>query len=191
MASNGPSRPVGRPAQLSREQIVDAVRGVDNVDALTMRALAARLGVSHGALYRWVRNRDELFDLISAVVIERVLADDRPGAAWRPRLAAIAWAMHDQFGAVPGYATHLARPHEHNAHSTARLHEVVVAAFARAGVDPELAEHSWYIFVTGVVSWLAFQEQSVGLGPATPRFELFLDVLLRGLPAREVARPRK
>lgn len=38
-----------------------------------MRELAARLGVNHGALYRWVKNRDELFDLISQVLIDRIL----------------------------------------------------------------------------------------------------------------------
>ena len=176
----------GRPAQISREQIVEAALTAGNLDTLTMRELAARLEVRHGALYRWVKNREELLDLISEVMIERVLPPDGPhGSDWRPWLGRVAWAMHDQFLAVPGYATHLSRPHRHGSHSFGRIRTQVIAAFANAGVPPELAEQNWYIFITSVVSWLAVQENPLDLGPSTPRFELFLDVLLRGLPARE------
>jgi AcrR family transcriptional regulator len=182
----------GRPAQISREQIVDAALAAGNLDALTMRELAARLEVRHGALYRWVRNREGLLDLISEVMVERVLAAGAPGGGdWRPRLARIAWVMHDQFLAVPGYATHLSRPHRHGPHSLERVRAEVMSAFDGAGVGPGLAEQSWYIFITGVVSWLAGQETPLGLGASAPRFELFLDVLLRGLPAREPGTQRQ
>jgi AcrR family transcriptional regulator len=179
-------RPRGRPAQISRDRIIEAVSSAGNVDTLTMRELAARLGVNHGALYRWVKNRDELFDLISEVLVDRILPLEQAASPeWRPRLARIAWRMYDQYLALPGYATHLARPHPHNAHSAGRLHGAIVTAFLDAGVGADLAEQSYYIFTTSVVSWLAFQENPLNLGPAAPRFDLFLDVLLRGLPARE------
>jgi len=179
-------RPRGRPAQLSRDRIIGAVTSAGNVDTLSMRELAQRLGVNHGALYRWVKNRDELFDLISEVLVDRILP---PGEAaspqWRPQLARIAWRMHDQYLALPGYATHLSRPHPHNAHSAGRLKGAIVTAFLDAGVSAGLAEQSYYIFTTSVVSWLAIQENPLSLGPDAPRFDIFLDVLLRGLPARE------
>jgi AcrR family transcriptional regulator len=182
-----PGRPPqpGRPAQLSREQIVAAaLQG--NLDTLTMRELAARLGVTHGALYRWVSGSDGLFDMISEVIVERILPAGRPdGGAWRPWLGRLAWAMHDEFLAVPGYATRTARPHRHNPESFGRLRAAVTGAFTAAGVSPELAEQSWYIFGTSVVSWLAATEMPLDLGAAEPRFDLFLDSLLRGLPARE------
>ena len=182
----GKSRPRGRPAQISRDRIIEAVSSAGNVDTLTMRELAARLGVNHGALYRWVKNRDELFDLISEVLIDRILLPEQaPSPEWRPRLARIAWRLHDQYLALPGYATHLSRPHPHNAHSAGRLHSAIVTAFLDAGVGADLAEQSYYIFTTSVVSWLAFQENPLNLGPGAPRFDLFLGALLRGLPARE------
>ncbi|MEU7043191.1 TetR family transcriptional regulator [Streptomyces varsoviensis] len=175
----------GRPAQISRERIVDAAVSGGNLDALTMRELAARLGVTHGALYRWVKNRDELFDLVNEVMVERVLPAEGPrGDDWRPWLARVAWAMHDQFLAVPGYSTRTARPHRHSA-AFERLRGEVTAAFTTAGVAAEQAEQSWYIFITTVVSWLAVQENPLGLGQAAPRFDLFLGTLLRGLPAQE------
>jgi len=175
----------GRKPQISREQIVAAaLRG--NLDTLTMRELASRLGVTHGALYRWVSSSEALFDMISEVMVARIVPDGEPdGSAWRPWLGRLAWAMHDEFLAVPGYATRVARPHRHNPESFGRLRAAITSAFTAAGVSPELAEQSWYIFGTSVVSWLAATEAPLGLGTAEPRFDLFLDSLLRGLPARE------
>jgi len=187
MADAATARPrPGRPAQISHERIVEAALSAANFDTLTMRELAAALGVTHSALYRWVKDRDQLFDLVSAVMIERVLPPDGPqGSDWRPWLARVAWAMHDQFLAVPGFATRISRPHHHNSHSFGRVRTEAVTAFTDAGVRPDLAEQSWYIFITTVVSWLAVQENPLDLGHGVPRFELFLDTLLRGLPAQE------
>jgi hypothetical protein len=53
-----------------------------------------------------------------------------------------------------------------------------------------MAEQSWYVFGTSVVSWLAATESSLHLGAAEPRFDLFLDALLRGLPTREPSSAR-
>jgi len=190
MPSARTSPPPGRKPQLSREQIVAAaLRG--NLDTLTMRELASRLGVTHGALYRWVSGSDALFDMISEVMVERILPADRPsGSEWRPWLARLAWAMHDVFLGVPGYATRVARPHRHNPESFGNLRAAVIGAFTAADVSPELAEQSWYIFGTSVVSWLAAAEAPLDLGTAQPRFDLFLDALLRGLPAQEPGTPR-
>src|SRR6202012_5622002 len=91
------------------------------------------------------------------------------------------------FRSVPGFATRIARPHQHGARSFTRIRGGVIRAFSAAGVTPALAEQSWYIFGTSVVSWLAAMENPLELGEAEPRLGLFLDVLLRGLPAQEPA----
>ncbi|MEZ0107473.1 AcrR family transcriptional regulator [Catenulispora sp. EB89] len=180
----------GRPAQLSRDLIVAAALE-SNLDTLTVRELAARLGVRHGALYRWVPSHQAIADLVSEVIVERVLPADAPRPRqWRQWLRRLAWSMHDEFLAVPGYASRIARPHQHSPAPFARMREQVTAAFAAAGASAEMAEQSWYIFVTSIVSWLATTENSLDLGEAAPRFDLFLDALLRGLPAREPAEPR-
>ncbi|WP_129838243.1 TetR/AcrR family transcriptional regulator [Streptomyces sp. RFCAC02] len=176
----------GRPSRLSRERIVAAALD-GGLDTLTMRDLAARLDVSHSALYRWVRDRDGLFDLVSEVMVARVLPADEPTAGtWRDWLARLAWAMHDEFLAVPGYAARVARPHRHNPASFGLLRERVVTAFERAGVPHDLAVQSWLIFGFGVVNWLGNREGH-DFGDDTPRFDIFLDTLLRGLPARPPA----
>jgi len=176
----------GRPAQISRELIVDTAISTGNLDTLTMRELAARLGVTHAALYRWVKNRDQLLDLINEIMVERILPAEGPrDRDWRPWLAHLAWGMHDRFLALPGYATRISRPHRHTDQTFGRLRSSVITAFTDAGISPHLAEQSWYIFITSTVSWLAVQEHPLDLGDSTPRFELFLDTLLRGLPAQE------
>lgn len=60
-----------------------------------------------------------------------------------------------------------------------------MGAFTATGVGAELAEQSWIIFITCTVSWLAATEAPLDLGDTGPRFDLFLDSLVRGLPARE------
>jgi AcrR family transcriptional regulator len=173
---------LGRPAKLSREAIVSAALDAD-LNTLTMRELASRLEVSHSALYRWVADRDELFDLISEVMVERILPTTTPTPdGWREWLAQLAWAMHDEFLAVPGYAAHVAQPHRHNPNSFGRLRDQVITAFLAAGATPAMAEQSWYVFGLSVVQWLGARQTPHDIGPTEPRFDLFLDVLLRGLP---------
>jgi AcrR family transcriptional regulator len=178
--------PLGRPAKLSRDAIVAAALKCD-LHTVTMRDLAARLGVSHSALYRWVADRDELFDLISDVMVERILPTSEPTPeSWRDWLSDLAWKMHDEFLAVPGYAAHVASPHRHNPESFARLQDSVVGAFTMAGASPEMALQSWFAFGMGVVQWLGAHQAGHDLGPEAPRFDLFLGVLLRGLPTQEL-----
>lgn len=153
---------------------------------LTMRELAAALRVSHSALYRWVPDKDGLFDLISAEMVDRVLPTAEPTTSnWRDWLRDLAWRMHDEFLAVPGYAAHVAAPHRHNPESFERLRGQVITAFRAAGAGPEMAEQSWYIYGLSVVRWIGADHADYDLGQSPPRFDLFLETLLRGLPAQE------
>ena len=82
---------------LSLDRIVTATLELvdeQGIGAATMRAVSSRLGVRSMSLYRYVQDRDELFD----AVVERIvneLADDpevqlRPVDGWRPYLTALA-----------------------------------------------------------------------------------------------------
>ncbi|MGW6578169.1 TetR/AcrR family transcriptional regulator [Streptomyces globisporus] len=175
-STGGNGRP-GRPARLSRERIAEAALQGD-VATLTMRELATRLGVSHSSLYRWVPDRDGVLDLVSEVMVERVLPEDEPdGENWRDWLTRLAWAMHDEFLAVPGYAAHVARPHRHHPQSFGRLRGRAIAAFRAGGADAQQAEQNWTVFGHGVVRWLA----AAGSATAEPPFGRYLGTLLRGL----------
>src|SRR6266545_4445861 len=71
---NAPMDDRDRRPQLTRERVVAealVVIAKEGVEALTMRTLAARLGVVPGALYHHVRNKEQLQDL----VLDGVLAE--------------------------------------------------------------------------------------------------------------------
>jgi AcrR family transcriptional regulator len=77
--ANGDRRP-----PLTRERVVaQALTAIaqDGVAALTMRTLAARLGVVPGALYRPVRNKEQLQDLVLDGVLAEVDCDLDPSQA--------------------------------------------------------------------------------------------------------------
>ncbi|MFP5019563.1 TetR/AcrR family transcriptional regulator [Pseudonocardia phyllosphaerae] len=94
----GPSgtRPGNRPGpkpRLTRDEIVDAAVEI-GVERLSVGAVAARLGVAPGTLYRYVGGLEE----IASAAAARVFADvPLPGAArgWRPFLEAEAELAYD------------------------------------------------------------------------------------------------
>jgi AcrR family transcriptional regulator len=91
----------GRPRSLSLELIVDAVLE-DGIATFSMPSVAARLGVAHSGLYRYVKDRDEL--LVSAIE-QAALSVDWPDAdmPWRDLLTEIThsvWAICERY---PGY----------------------------------------------------------------------------------------
>ena len=97
-----------RPGGLSLDRIVTATLELvdeEGIGAATMRAVSSRLGVRSMSLYRYVQDRDELFD----VVVERIvgeLADDpevqlRPVDGWRPYLAGMAHGVRRYARAHP------------------------------------------------------------------------------------------
>ena len=99
----------GRPGRgLSLDRIVTVtLELVDErgIGAASMRAVSSRLGVRSMSLYRYVQDRDELFD----AVVERIvneLADDpevqlRPVDGWRPYLAGMAHGVRRYARAHP------------------------------------------------------------------------------------------
>jgi AcrR family transcriptional regulator len=80
-----------------RQQILDAALGIadeQGLDAVTMRAVAARVGVTAMALYPHVRSKDDLLDgLIGRLLAEVSLPD--PAKPWRERLREIARSFRE------------------------------------------------------------------------------------------------
>jgi AcrR family transcriptional regulator len=101
---DGDHRP---PRALTRERVVAealAIIGSDGVDALSMRALAARLGVVPSALYRHVRSKEQLQDLVlDAVLAEIDLRADR-SLTWAEQVTALAGRLRAVLEDHPGIA---------------------------------------------------------------------------------------
>lgn len=174
----------GRPAQLSRDRIVDAALAV-GLDTMTMAGLAAHLGVAKASLYRWVSGRAEVLGLVSDVVVERILPPALPADQdWRAWLVELAMRMQREFLAVPGYAARMAAPHEHHSDAHLRLEQTVVAALTAGGLDDRTARLTCRLVLTALAGWLAAEAHWATTTPDVPRFDQFLDVLVRGLPPR-------
>jgi AcrR family transcriptional regulator len=96
-----------RRRQLTRERVVEealAVIAQDGVEALTMRGLAARLGVVPGAVYRHVRNKQQLQDLVLDGVLAEVDVHLDLSLVWTEQLKLLAHRLRQVLEAHPGVA---------------------------------------------------------------------------------------
>jgi AcrR family transcriptional regulator len=96
-----------RQHQLTRERVVAQALTIiahDGVQALTMRRLAADLGVVPGALYRHLRNKQQLHDLLLDNVLAEVDLHLDPHLAWTDQLSLLAHRLRQVLEAHPGVA---------------------------------------------------------------------------------------
>jgi AcrR family transcriptional regulator len=92
---------------LTRERVVAealAVISADGAQALSMRAIAARLGVVPGALYRHVRSKEQLYDLVLDAVLTEVDCQRDPSVPWTARVGALARQLRTVLENHPGIA---------------------------------------------------------------------------------------
>src|SRR5690242_13293397 len=96
------------PRGLDRALIVAAAIALaddEGPDAVTMKAVAARLGpFTPMALYRHVPGKDGLLDLMLDEVIGSVPVPERPGPRWRADLLTLARATRQMIKDHPWYA---------------------------------------------------------------------------------------
>lgn len=81
---------------LDRRRIADAAIELadgDGLDAVSMRAVAARLGTSASALYRYVDDRSELLDLMADRVAAELRPYPAPGPDWLESMVQLAAAQ--------------------------------------------------------------------------------------------------
>lgn len=87
---------MARPARLSRDQVVSAAfELIDDAgtDGLTMRALARRLGVDPMAIYRHVRDKDDLLGAMCDVAVSE-LGELDPAAPWEAQVRRLVLDLH-------------------------------------------------------------------------------------------------
>jgi AcrR family transcriptional regulator len=105
-------------------------------EALTMRALAARCGVTAMSLYRHVRTKEELL----VVLADRLLVDmdvpDLEGLSWPDQVAAVFRALHRMWRAHPEFGQ-IAAAQPVDGKVAYRWMELVLAALERAGLTDE------------------------------------------------------
>jgi AcrR family transcriptional regulator len=91
-----------RPA-LSRAVIIEAalqVAASENLDAVTMRRVAATLDTSASALYVYIQGREDLLDAMFDYVMAEVAQAAIPAGTWRERLS---WLLIKSVQAASGH----------------------------------------------------------------------------------------
>jgi DNA-binding transcriptional regulator YhcF (GntR family) len=93
-------RAAGPDRELTRERVVRAaidIADAEGLDALSMRGVAARLGVATMSPYRYVGGKDDLILLMADAAYAEASYPDDPPEGWRARLelgARTMWALY-------------------------------------------------------------------------------------------------
>jgi AcrR family transcriptional regulator len=87
----------GRPNKVNRDQIVDAAHSL-GLDGLTMQAVAAKLEVSPGALYRHVGGLDDVARSVTDRMRRDLEREARSDEGWRDWLRDLAVVIREQLG---------------------------------------------------------------------------------------------
>jgi AcrR family transcriptional regulator len=177
--------PADRPPRgsLSRQAVVDAALALADAEglaAVTIRAVAARLGSKPMSLYRHVPGgKDELLDAL----VERLYAEfDAPeptAADWRAELAARSESVRAVLVRHP-WSLGLIETRSGADRPVALAHaEAVLATLVAAGFSPTLAARAFVVLDSFVYG---FALQSVTM-PSTDPAETVTEDLLAGLAA--------
>jgi AcrR family transcriptional regulator len=135
--------------QLTRQRVVAealAVIAQDGVQALTMRRLAARLGVVPGAVYHHVRNKQQLHDLVLDNVLAEVDLHLDPSLGWADQLKVVAHRLRRVLEDHPGVAAILKTRDPLGPHSLA-LAEAFLGPLQAAGFADRQAGLAFFLLV--------------------------------------------
>lgn len=166
--------PTGRPKGLNRADIVQAALDLldeKGIDAVTVRAVATRLGVKAPALYWHVENKQALLDEMGTEIQRRVIAELRaqPMGVWPESVATYARVLRREYlahrdGARTFSGTRLTDP------EVLRAQEPWLEQLVASGVDLETAV-SAVEFVTAFVVGFVIEEQERAQS-GEPRYSL-------------------
>lgn len=152
----------------------------DGYDALTMRAVATRIGASPMSLYRYFATKDQLID----AMLDRVLGRIRlgtPSDDWRADLTSFAQAHRRVLAEHPWAIIPLFTHSAPGANATI-IGEAALAILARGGVTSAAAVASFSAILAFNYGWFAFSAaRDARRSAAEPEAELAAE--LARLPA--------
>ena len=165
-----------RRPQLTRQRVVAealAVIAQDGVQAMSMRALAARLGVVPGAVYHHVGNKQQLQDLLLDGVLAEVDFHLKPSLAWTQQLKILAHRLRVVLEAHPGVAGILKTRDPLGPHSLA-LAEALLGPLRAAGFGDREAGLAFFLLVDYTVGF------AVSATPTSVNEQRVRDEAIRG-----------
>jgi AcrR family transcriptional regulator len=179
--SEAPRR-VGRPARVSREQVVQAAISLANdggLDAVTMRRLGEQVGLEAMSLYRHVRNRDDVLDAMTDVVFGEIAVPvDEPD--WRMAMRVRAASMRDALRRHP-WAVGLLESRSQAGPANLRHHDAVLGVLERAGFSARSAMRA-YNLLDSYIYGFAIQERTMAVATPEAMAEIGGEIVAR-MPA--------
>jgi AcrR family transcriptional regulator len=158
-ARDEPHRTAGQRAGLSRQAVLGAARRIadqDGVERLTMRRLAAELGVLPNALYTYYRDKDALLDALVDDLLAGVDAPDPTQGDWRDGLFRVMDASRRLLLAHPRLVpVFLTRPAL--GPNAARLGEITFGLLRQGGLEGERAVEAFRVLLIYSLGFAAFQ----------------------------------
>jgi AcrR family transcriptional regulator len=144
---------------LARSAVALADR--DGLDVVSMRRVAADLGITAMSLYWYIDTKDQLIELM----VDRVFAERRPttGADWRARLRSIGRDTLELYRAHPWFVQALGRPGTLPGPGQLRHWDEHVRALTDPGISPRLAPRDVTLAVGTVKNFVT----GYALNPAT------------------------
>jgi AcrR family transcriptional regulator len=131
---------------LSREKVLDAALRLadeEGITALSMRRVAAEVGVEAMSLYNHVANKGDLLDGMAARVFEDISLPDS-ALPWDKRLHALGMTAFDAFTAHPVVVRALAAGQANPRSAGAlRLIDAILAALLEGGLDERAAARGY------------------------------------------------
>lgn len=152
-----------RPRSRTLAEIAAAALAVvdrDGLAALTMRAVAAELGLGTMSLYRYVEHREQLERLVVDAIVGEVDLTLPAEAPWYEQLTILVARLRDAIGAHPAVVP-LIVAHRHESDGVLRWSEAMLGVLTEAGFGGERRVIAFRTLVSYVIGVLLYQQ----LGP--------------------------
>jgi TetR/AcrR family tetracycline transcriptional repressor len=153
----GATRSPGQRAGLTRERVLAGARHIadrDGLEKLSMRALAAELGVMPNAIYSHVASKGELLDALLDALLGEIQAPETDD--WREALLGIMDASRRLLVEHPSLIPEfLSRPTRGS--NALRLGELCIDLLARGGVEGELAVQAFRSLLVHSLGFAAYE----------------------------------
>jgi AcrR family transcriptional regulator len=171
-----------RVSQLTRTAVIDAAAELvaeSGYDALSMRTLGERCGVSAMTLYRHVATKEDLLGALADRILGEITLPAPSCGTWQEEIAAVFRSIHQALVAHPELAEIAARQHLNgrNAYEGA---EIVLAALRRAGISGEPAASAFAALTSFTIGFT--QRQT---GARSEETLAARSAVVEGLPAED------
>ncbi len=167
---------------ISRERIVRAafeVADESGIASLTMRELGRRLGIEAASLYNHVRNKDELLDAMTDLVVAEIERPS-PEADWREAMERRAISARQAFTRHP-WAAGLIDTRGLNGPNGAAYVEAILGCLLDAGFAPGVAGNA-FVALDSYIYGFERQRSALGIGGHDEAAAIARDALA-GLPS--------